>query len=168
MLPQAQTDTTNFSSFDEARSTIEALVPMQTRREALDNGLFGPIHHPNTTVLNHGDVVRRFVPTGLLTREDLDPGILRCIEARDACSGMEMVSSHIERARTGNFFTDFSNFRRQTETRGWRFNAIVLLVNDIVVYRTWGGQPVVHEIEVSTNPLGPLQDMGISRWVPIP
>jgi hypothetical protein len=29
-----------------------------------------------------------------------------------------------------------------------------------VVYRAWGGQPKVNEIEVNTNPLGPLQEMG--------
>lgn len=168
MLPQARTEATTFTTFEEARATIEALVPMHTHRQALDDGLFGQARHPNTTVLNHGDVVRRFVPSGLLTRDDLEPGILLCLEARDACSGMEITSSHIDRMRTGNFFADFSNFRRRTETTGWRFNAIVLLVDDLVVYRTWGGQPVVHEIEVNTNPLGPLQDMGISRWVPIP
>ena len=57
---------------------------------------------------------------------------------------------------------DFTNFSRRSETTGWRFNALVLLVNDVVVYRAWGGQPRVMEVEISTNPLGPLQDMAVS------
>jgi hypothetical protein len=68
--------------------------------------------------------------------------------------------ARISKARTGNFFADFINFKRRTETTGWRFNALILMVNDVVVYRAWGGQPVVNEVEVNTNPLGPFQDMG--------
>jgi hypothetical protein len=64
------------------------------------------------------------------------------------------------KARTGNLLADFTNFSRRSETTGWRFSALVLLVNDLVVYRSWSGQPSVNEIEVNTNPLGPLQEMG--------
>ena len=37
-----------------------------------------------------------------------------------------------------------------------------LFVNDMVVYRSWGGQPRVNEVETTSNPLGPLQDVGPS------
>jgi hypothetical protein len=75
---------------------------------------------------------------------------------------MEIVAAKISRTRTGNFLADFSNFRRNTETSGWRFNALILFVDDLVVYRSWGGQPAVLETEVTNNPLGPLQDVGPS------
>ena len=55
---------------------------------------------------------------------------------------------------------DFVNLKRTTETTGWRFNATILMVNGLVVHRTWGGQPLVQEVEVRKNPLGPLQDGG--------
>jgi hypothetical protein len=160
MLPKARTDTTPFQSFEEARAAIEALVPMQSSRETLEKNGFAAGKHPNTTLLTHADVVRRFVPSALLKREDLDPGILACLEARDACRGQEIVVVKIARERTGNFWADFFNFHRHTEVSGWRFNALVLFVNDVVVYRTWGGQPVVKETEEATNPLGPFQDIG--------
>jgi hypothetical protein len=38
-------------------------------------------------------------------------------------------------------------------------------VDDLVVYRAWGGQPWVNELEVTHNPLGPLQDMNFSGIV---
>jgi hypothetical protein len=121
-----------------------------------------PVKHPNTTILTHADVVRRFVPGSVLGKNDLDPGVVSCLEARDACRGMDVVATRIEKNRTGNFLADFFNFSRRTDTTGWRFNAVILLVNNVVVYRTWGGQPSVNETEVRTNPLGPLQDSGPS------
>lgn len=159
-LPEAHTDTTPFQSYEEARAALLALEPMKSDRHALERtGLF-PGKHPNTTVLTHADVVRRFVPGSLLRREDLDPGIVTCLEARDACNGVEIQGAKIDRMRTGSFWADFLNFQRRTETTGWRFTALVLLVNDTVVYRSWSGQPKVNEVEVTRNPLGPFQDIG--------
>lgn len=160
LLPKARTDSTSFQSFDEARAAIEELVPMKSDRASLEKNGLNPAKQPNTTILTHSDVVRRFVPSTLLKREDLDPGILACLEARDACRGLEIIVAKIARNRTGNFFADFINFRRRTETTGWRFTALILFVNDVVVYRAWGGQPAVNEVEVTTNPLGPFQDIG--------
>lgn len=162
MLPKANTDSTSFESFDAARLAIEALVPMKSTRSALQKDGFSLVTHPNTKMLTHSDVVRLLVPTGLLKREDLDPGILVCVEARDNCIGMEIVAAKIITARTGNFLADLGNFKRRTETTGWRFNALILFVNDLVVYRSWGGQPVINEIEVTNNPFGPLQNIGPS------
>jgi hypothetical protein len=52
------------------------------------------------------------------------------------------------------------NFSRRQETTGWRFTGLVLLVNDLVVYRSWSGQPRISEVEITNNPLGPFQDIG--------
>lgn len=160
MLPRARSESTPFNSFDEARSAIDSLIPMKSDVAALARLGIDPVKQPNTSILTHADIVRRFVPSALLKREDLDSGVLACLEARDACRGWEITAARISKARTGNFLADFTNFSRRSETTGWRFNALVLLVNDVVVYRAWGGQPSVREIEVNTNPLGPLQDMG--------
>ena len=162
MLPKSHTDSSSFASFDEAREAIEKLVPMKSDKGTLEKNGFNPVTHPNTKILTHSDVVRLFVPTTLLKREDLDPGVLACLEARDACHGLEITGAKIARVRTGGFWADFSNFHRRTETTGWRFNGLILFVKDLVVYRSWGGQPNVSEIESARNPLGPLQDVGPS------
>jgi hypothetical protein len=159
-LPEARTNTTSFSSYDQARAAVLALEPMRSSRADLKTNGFDLAQHPNTTLLTHADVVRRFLPSSLLRREDLDPGILTCVEARDACQGIEILGTKIARERKGSFWADFFNFQRRTETTGWRFTALVLLVNDLVVYRSWSGQPAVNEVEVTRNPLGPLQDIG--------
>lgn len=160
MLPRARSESSPFKTFEEARDAIDALVPMKSDVAALTKMGIDPVKQPNTVILTQADIVRRFVPSALIKRDDLDPGVLACLDARDACRGWEIAASRILKARTGNFLADFTNFSRRSETTGWRFNALVLLVNDVVVYRAWGGQPRVNEIEVTTNPLGPLQEMG--------
>jgi hypothetical protein len=162
MLPKSHTESTSFASYEEARGAIEKLEPMKSDKTTLEKNGFNPEMHPNTKILTHSDVVRLFVPTSLLKREDLDPGVLACLESRNACHGLEITGAKIARVRTGNFLADFSNFHRRTETTGWRFNGLILFVKDLVVYRSWGGQPMVSEIEISRNPMGPLQDVGPS------
>jgi hypothetical protein len=160
LLPRVQSESSLFKSFDEARTAIDSLIPMHSTASALIKNGVDPVKQPNTVILTHDDIVRRFLPSTLLKREDLDPGVLACLDARNACRGWEISAERVLRARTGGFLTDFTNFSRRTETTGWRFNALILLVNDLVVYRTWGGQPNISTLEVQTNPLGPLQDMG--------
>ena len=162
LLPKARTESPTFQTFDEARLAVESLVPQQSNRESLSSLGLTPNKQPNTVIMTHADIVKRVVNGSVLSKEDLDLGIVTCINARDTCRGWELNVARISKARTGSFFADFFNFKRHTETTGWRFNALILMVNDVVVYRGWGGQPVVNEVEVTTNPLGPLQEMGPS------
>ncbi|MBS1135849.1 MAG: hypothetical protein H6R02_2990, partial [Burkholderiaceae bacterium] len=61
------------------------------------------------------------------------------------------------------FWLDAFRFRRETESRGWTFTALILFVQDRAVYAVYGGQPNVLELQVDRNPLGPLQGWG--DWV---
>ena len=162
LLPKTHSEASAFKSFNDAKVAIESLIPMQSNQDTLVALGIEAGKQPNTTLLTHADVVRRFVPTGVVTKQDLDPGVVACIEAKDACRGLELVASRIDKTRNGNFFSDFFNFNRRTDTTGWRFNALILLVDQVVVYRTWGGQPSVSDTEIHNNPLGPLQDVGPS------
>lgn len=160
LLPRSRSESSHFQTFEEVRNAIDSLVPMTSDVNTLSQLGIDPLKQPNITILTQADIARRFLPSGLLTREDLDPGVLVCLEARDACRGWEMTAARIVKARTGNFLADFTNFVRHSETTGWRFNALILLVNNVVVYRAWGGQPNINETEHTNNPLGPLQEMG--------
>ena len=63
----------------------------------------------------------------------------------------------LKKKRAGNFWLDALNFKRLTETTGWRFTGLIVLKDDLVVYKLWGGQPSIQEAETSRNPLGPFQ-----------
>jgi hypothetical protein len=160
LLPSAKSESSPFESYEQAQQAIESLVPMQSNVTAVKDLGIAPPHYANTVILTQADIVRRFVPSALLLREDLDPGILACLQARNACRGWEVTATRIAKNRTGNFLADFTNFSRRQETTGWRFKGLILLVDDLVVFRSWGGQPRISEVEVTKNPLGPFQDMG--------
>ena len=61
------------------------------------------------------------------------------------------------RKRYGNFFLDFFNFERRTKVTGWEFNAVLIIKDDLVIYKLISGQPAIQEYEEANNPLGPLQ-----------
>jgi hypothetical protein len=57
---------------------------------------------------------------------------------------------------------DFMNFKRQVDVSGWQFHAVLVVKDDVVVYKTWSGKPHVQQLEVERSPLGPLQGIGPS------
>lgn len=151
-----------WNSFDEAQQTFDKIVPYKTTVEDLRSFKLDPLRNPNITLLNYSDVLRRFIPSPATNMQDLDPGVQDCIRAKSACKGYEVDQKAIKRRRYGNFFADFLNFKRKVDVVGWRFNGVILIKDDLVVYKLTGGQPSIHEHEESKNPLGPLQGLGES------
>ena len=151
-----------WSSFEEAQSAVESLTPFETHKVALVNVGLEPLANPAITLLTYSDIVQRFATGSAVRAEDLDAGIRECLVRGQACTGYAINAKQLNKERIGNFFLDALNFRRETETTGWTFNAIVLLVDDVVVYRRYGGQPRIRERETTSNPLGPLQGWGES------
>lgn len=160
LLPRAKTDMGYFKSFLEAQQAVEAIVPGETRVDDLQALHLDVSHQPNAVILSYAEILPKVLGSGVLTTKELDPNIRMCIQAHDRCRGLEIQIAHINRDRVGPFFPDFINFRRTTITHGWRFNALILSINEVVIYRAWSGQPDIREVEVRKNPLGPLQDMG--------
>ena len=80
--------------------------------------------------------------------------------AKTVCRGFEVNQRLVSKQRQGNFFLDVLGFRKETQTQGWRFNGLVLVKDGVVIYKLTGGQPVIHEAEESSNPLGPVQSIG--------
>jgi hypothetical protein len=152
-----------WKSFDEAQRTFDRIVPYETTVQDLRALKLDPEHNTNITLLNYSDVLRRFIPSPATNMQDLDPGVQDCIRAKSACAGYEVDQKTLKRRRYGNFFADFLNFRRKVDIVGWRFNGVVLIKGNLVVYKLTGGQPSIHEHEESSNPLGPFQGLGESR-----
>ena len=113
-------------------------------------------------ILNHSQVVRAVLPSPLQDRATIPPGILDCMKAQEGCVGYFMEPSRIERNRVGNFTLDFLNFKRDTLTTGWKFGALIVVIDNQVVFKQWSGRPRIEETELRRNPLGPLQGIGES------
>lgn len=164
LLPKGETETEGpWQTFGEAQQTFDKIIPHQTTVEELKQLKLDPESNPNITILNYSDLLRRFIPSPTINAHDLDPGVQECISAKTACKGYEIDQRVMKRNRYGNFWFDFLNFKRKVDIVGWRFNGVILIKDNLVVYKLTGGQPVIHEREENKNPLGPFQGIGESR-----
>jgi hypothetical protein len=161
LLPKSKAETEAvWKSFEEAKLVIDSIEPYKTTRVDLKAAGIGTERDPTITLLSHVDIAVRFPIGGVLREEDVDRGIRDCLKAGRACNAYQINVKRTNRDRVGNFWLDAFRFRRETDVNGWTFNALVLFVNDTVVYAVYGGQPTIHEVEVERNPLGPLQGWG--------
>lgn len=164
LLPKSKAETeSTFTSFEQARDAVEAIQPYKTTRAELRANGIGAANDPTITLLSHVDIAVRFPIGGVLREEDVDRGIRDCLKAGKECNAYRVDIKRTNRDRTGNFWLDALRFKREVDVTGWTFNALIIFVNDTVVYSVYGGQPVIHEVEVERNPLGPLQGWG--DWV---
>jgi hypothetical protein len=163
LLPRQEAATQeSWQNFDEAKAAIDTIVPYQTRRAELMQAGIDPYKNPAITILSYSDVVQRFAVGSSIQAEQLERGIRECLTAGKSCTGYSIAVHHSYRNRTGNFWLDSFSIRRDVDITGWSFNALILFVGDTVVYTLYGGQPRVHEHEITRNPLGPFQEWGQS------
>jgi hypothetical protein len=161
LLPQSDTRLDGqWDSYEAAEQTFDKIIPYQTRVNDLKGFGLDIKTTPNITILNYSDVLRRFLPSPSINPEDLDTGVKDCISAKTSCQGFEIDQRVIQRVRNGNFWADWLNFKRKTEVTGWNFRGMLLIRDDVVIYKLVGGQPLIHEEEKNNNPLGPLQGSG--------
>lgn len=163
LLPRSEVVTESpWQSFEEAQRIFDQIILHKTTAADLKRLKLDPASNPNVTILSYSDVLRRFIPGPLVDVSSLDVGVQECLRTTIQCQGYEIDHRVLKRNRYGNFWADLFNFRRKTDIVGWRFNAVLLITGDVVVYKLTGGQPAIHEHEESNNPLGPLQGMGES------
>lgn len=161
LLPKAQSEVRSaWSTFAQARDAIEAIEPGRTTTAELRARGIDPYANPNIQLLTFSDIALRF-PINM-GHDRLDAGLRQCLEAGKACVGYSINVRDVKRDRIGGFWKDTLGFKRTTQVTGWTFNALLLLVGDRVVYTLYGGQPQMDEMEVTRQPLGPVQDFGES------
>jgi hypothetical protein len=161
LLPRSKEVTASpWATYREAQAVFDLIIPGQTTAAELRALDLDPEKIPNIAILNYSDVLRRFMLNQSVTLSDLDRGVQECVMAKTVCRGLEINQRLVKRHRNGSFWLDFLGFKRETHTEGWRFNGLVLLKDDVVVYKLTGGQPVIHESEHTQNPLGPVQSIG--------
>lgn len=163
LLPSGSTESPSaFSSFDKARQALVKVVPNQTTLEGLSALGFNPQASANVSLIPYPEVVGRLVPYSAIQKEDLDPGVRACIQAQSACRGYVFRFSSEHRKREGGFWLDFLNIKRITNTTGWRFEGLVVVNDQVVLFRNYSGEERIDRTERQTNPLGPFQPAGES------
>src|SRR6266850_281248 len=133
LLPKSKEATASpWQTYQDAQETFDKIIPGQTTIADLRTMSLDPGANANIAILNYADVMRKF----------------------------EINQSSVQRQRMGNVIVDVLGFYRETHTAGWRFNGLLLLRDDVVVYKPTGGQPVIQQTEENQNPLGPVQAIG--------
>jgi hypothetical protein len=161
LLPKSRAEVQSpWRSFEEARAAIESIEPGVSRTSDLRTLGIDPYTSPNVQILTFSDIALRFPLS--INISHTDKGLRDCLEAGKGCTGYHLNVREVRRDRVGGFWADTLRFKRVVEVTGWSFNALLLIVDDRVVYSLYGGQPKMHEQEVSRHPLGPAQDIGDS------
>jgi hypothetical protein len=163
LLPSSSTvSPSRFESYQAAREALEKAVPYKTTVSELSALGFDPYDSVNVVIIPYPEVVSRLVPYSGVPIELLDPGVRDCILAQIRCKAYLFHIARNDRQRDGNFFLDFLNFVRHVQVTGWTFDGMVVVRDDVVVFRNVGGAPNINTTEQTVNPLGPFQRAGES------
>ena len=169
LLPKGSSDNGgSFGSFEEARAAAERILPLQTRLNELGPLGFDIVAGPNVTLVSYPEIVVRLTPHPGVPISQLDAGIRRCIDIQTACRGYAFRFERENRVREGNFLLDFLNAVRTTRLTGWRFEALIVVSADTVLFRNYSGQAHIERVDKQVNPLGPLQPAGERLGLPLP
>jgi hypothetical protein len=161
LLPKSKEVTASpWQTYQDAQETFDKIIPGHTTIAELRQMSLDPGSNANIAILNYADVMRKFLLNQSFSINDLDDGVRQCVLAKIVCRGFEITQSSVQTQRMGNVVFDVLGFYRETHTAGWRFNGLILLKDDIVVYKLTGGQPVIQQTEENQNPLGPVQAIG--------
>src|SRR4030067_2214421 len=160
LLPSVKETTKTYwwGFFDDAKIAVEQIIPYKTTTGELQKLGVDPYQTPNLKILTYLDIIQRFMFNPSIKREDLDRGIQDCINAKTNCSAYEIQLKNITKKRHGNVLLDLFNFKKKTKESGGEFEALIVIVNNNVVYKLWGGKPIIDESREIKNPLGPLQN----------
>jgi hypothetical protein len=150
-----------WQNFDGAKLNYDKIKPGITTVADLKKLGFDPFLTPNIKILNVTEVINIFLPNPSIKKEDLDPGIQKCIESKDRCTAYQILPGILNVKRVGNFWLDLFTFKRHTVNTGWEFRGLITIVDNVVTYRDPpGGRPLINSDELDRKPLGPIQEAG--------
>ena len=166
LLPSAkETVESPWQTFADAKTAYEKIVAGKTTVNELKGLGYDINTSPNLTILNYIDIAATVQSIPL---QELDPGLQACLKARTDCHAYVFEPKRTHTLRTGSFWLDIFNFRRRSHQTGWRFKALLVLVNEHVSYKVWSGAPQIDEYRDLRNPLGPFQDASTLLFRAVP
>jgi hypothetical protein len=148
-----------FATYDIARTAFSLVKEQETSVADLRRWGIDPASTPNLSILNYIGLMRYFLPTDAIRRSSLPPGVQICLAAQTGCEGWLLKFEVTETQRTGSVALDVTGIQRTTETSGWQAEMLLLVVDQVVVFKLWNGTAQIEERLRETNPLGPAQDL---------
>lgn len=161
LLPRSSSEVVSqWRNYDDAVKSLSSITPYQATRQDVHDAGLNPHHNAAVTVLHLADLLQKFSAAAMIGTTDVDRGVRDCLHAGKRCTAYAISVRKRSSQRSGNFWLDSLNFKRQTITTGWSVEALLIFVDDQLVYQLVGGQPTIDELDTRHNPLGPLQSWG--------
>ena len=148
-----------WESFAQAQADFDQIIPYTTTVADLQKLGYDPYATPNAKLLTFLDVLQRFLVNPSVRKEDMPQSVQDAALTQEHCWGFEMELSSTDRKRFGNLFLDMTGFRRNTRETGWAIKVLIVLKDDVVVYKLRSGAPHLNRLERIKKPLGPLQEV---------
>jgi len=146
-------------SFEQAKTAFDRITPNETHTTELAAIGFDLKTNRNIKLLTYLDIIQRFMPNPSITKDDLDPSVRACIEAREKSQAWEVDIGVLTSKRYGDAFLDVTGFVRKTHDTGWDYKVLLLIRDGVVVYKLSSGEPNIDRYDKRIKPLGPLQEL---------
>lgn len=169
ILPRKETTTVSrFATYNDVTAAYANIQPGRTTIDDLATIGFDLKKTPNIKQVNYLQITEAFLPHPGVSFAMMPASVQECVKAQDRCMGYVIGPRVVNEKRVGNIALDIFNFRRKTTTTGWTAEMLLVLLDGVVVYKLWSGEPNIDSSSTTTNPLGPLQNLGaiLERSVP--
>ena len=159
LLPSGQESSNgNWKTYSHAEETFKKIIPNKTTTSDLSKLGIHFNKTPNLRTLTYLDVMERFkLDSTVFNNIKLPPGMKEALEQHEKCKGYELTMESTNAKRVGSFWKDILGFKQTTQRTGWAFQALIVMVDDTVVYVLHSGSPKINKRESNKQPLGPLQ-----------
>jgi hypothetical protein len=160
VLPrESEVDSKKFQTYDQVLASYGDVNLGRTHVNDLPAIGFDTKTTPNIEVLSYAEIVDRFLPSETITMEHLPKSVQQCIEAQYHCSAyvFHLRNSHTE--HSSSVVPDLLEIERDTVKRGWSADVVLLVQDDLVVYKVISGSPNSEDQHDRSQPLGPFQDI---------
>src|ERR1041385_2603326 len=88
-------------SYEEVQADFDKVVPQSTTTNNLRELGFHPLVSPNVKILTYVDIMQIFMPNPGITKEDLDPAVRGCIEAKERSHAYQVNLRDVHTQRHG-------------------------------------------------------------------
>ena len=151
-----------WGGYNDVDAAFGKIEPFCTTVEDLRTLGFHPNGSPNIKILTYVDIVQTFLPNAAIHKEDLPEAVRACIDAKEKSRAYLVELHDTKDKRHGNLFLDIFGFKRLTHISGWEFKGLILIKDDLVLYKLSSGEPHVSRDENKIKPLGPLQELDLN------
>lgn len=158
-LSSSSTVNSRWNTYTQVATAFDKIQPYNTDGNGLKTLGFDPSVSPNVKILTYVEILPIFMPNSGVHKEDLPSAVQEFIDADGDGIAYVVDLNNLKSKRYGNLLLDIFDFKRKTHTSGWNFRGIILMKNDVVIYKLASGEPNISTDEKKIRPLGPLQEL---------